>query len=69
MRFSDVLLGWTLGSDLAVYTLHRRPAATVHWLAVVVGVYFIVGLWRLARRHRRWDFAEFGPGPWTQRDG
>lgn len=68
MRLSDLLLAWVLAADVYVYTFVRRPAATVHWLWLAVGLYVLSGLWRWARGMRAWDFGEFGPGPWNDND-
>ena len=68
MRFSDVLLGWVLVSDVAMYTFHRRPVVAVH-LAAMSGTLYLLSLaWRLAATRRwRFDFtSEFGPGPWDR---
>ena len=65
MRLSDLLLAGGLAANLYIYTLARRPAATVHWLLVAVGLYVLTGLWRSARGMRAWEFGEFGPGPWN----
>ena len=68
-RGIDWLLGWLVLSDVLIYVLHRPVQATLPWgIAALAGWVIALMLRPKVESSGRWDFREFGPGPWNTKN-